>query len=49
MFFQILFRVFKGMLEMDGVMVDKLPPQQPDKTKRCDSACQAKENPELQA
>ena len=49
MFFQILFRVFKGMLEMDGVMVDKLPPQQTDKTNCCDNTCQAKENHELQA
>ncbi|WP_306518389.1 hypothetical protein [Rheinheimera sp.] len=45
MFFQILFRVFKGMLEMDGVIVDKLPPQQQDNPSRCDSACQAKVKP----
>jgi|JI7StandDraft_1071085.scaffolds.fasta_scaffold185086_2 hypothetical protein len=45
MFFQILFRVFKGMLEMDGVIVDKLPPQQQDKTDFCDSDCQAKVKP----
>ncbi len=45
MFFQILFRVFKGMLEMDGVMVDKLPPPQQDKTSCCDGACQAKVKP----
>lgn len=45
MFFQILFRVFKGMLEMDGVVVDKVPVEDEHKINCADSTCQAKAKP----